>query len=154
MLDRNKWAQYGFERADADIQGICFHETGNTEMNAQDLFNYLNEESKTSNGCHYLCDANETIQVMPLDWAVYHTGKGLDWGNKHTVAIEICSSLSDDDYNSAQARAIALAKDIMQEYGITDDFVFFHNTFDDRMYCPKTILDRYSNVKRFIMEEF
>ena len=154
MLDENKWLQYGYKRAESDIKGICFHETGNVEWNAEDLFKYLNEENKSSNGCHYICDAEQTIQCMPDDWAVYHTGKGKDWGNRYTIAIEICSSLSDEAYDSAQDRAVALAKTLQTKYGIPDEMIFFHNTFDDRMYCPKTILDRYENVKRFIMEEF
>ena len=154
MLDKNKWLQYGYERPEADIKGITFHETGNVEWNAEDLFNYLNTECKTSQGCHYVCDSEQIVQCMPDNWAVYHTGKGYDWGNRYTIAIEICSSLSDEKYQAAQDRAIALAKELMERYQITDDCIFFHNTFDERIYCPKTILDRYQNVKSFIMGEF
>lgn len=108
MIDENKFNQYGFPRGEEDIKGITIHETNNYEMNAQELMEWLNKENKTSQGCHYLVDANEIVQVMPDDWAVYHTGKGKDWGNKFTIAIEICSSLSDEEYLKAEGRAVSL----------------------------------------------
>lgn len=153
MLDKNKWLQYGFPREITDILGITIHETGNVKMNAQELFDWLANENKGSNGCHYLCDDSQTIQVMPDDYGVYHTGKGLDWGNKHTIAIEIVSSLNNEKYQKAQDRAISVIYSLQKKYNISNDMIFFHKTFDDRIYCPKTILDRYGSVKRFVMEE-
>ena len=76
MIDQNKFKQYGYPRELSDIQGITLHETNNYEKNARQLHDWLNEECKTSQGTHYICDANEVVQVMPDDYAVYHTGKG------------------------------------------------------------------------------
>lgn len=152
MLPENKYAQYGFPRENS-IQGITIHETGNVDMNAQQLFEYLRDVNKTSQGVHYICDDQETIQVMPDDWSVWHTGKGLDWGNRYTIAIEVCSSLSDEKYRAAQDRANGLIHELQERYSITDDFIFFHNTFNERVYCPKTLLDMYGSVKAFVMNE-
>ena len=153
MLDENKWSQYGFQRNQSEILGITLHETGNYEMDALELEQWLNNSNRDSNGCHYICDCERTVQVMPDDWAVYHTGKALDWGNCYTIAIEIASYLSDEKYQMAQDRAVALIKELQKTYDISNDMIFFHNSFDSRMYCPKTILDRYKSVKRFVMEE-
>lgn len=153
MIDENKYAQYGFERSTDDILGITLHETNNIDMSAQEMFNWLNEQSTTSQGCHYLCDDTQVIQVMPDDWAVYHTGKGLDWGNRYTIAIEICSSLSNEKYQLAQDKAVELIKQLQTTYNISNDMLFFHKSFDEKAYCPKTILNNYGSVRRFVMEE-
>lgn len=153
MLPENKWEQYGFPRTENNIKGITIHETGNTEMNAQELFDYLKDECKTSQGCHYICDSEQTIQVMPDDWAVYHTGKGKDWGCRFTIAIEIVSSLNDDVYNQAQSRAISLIWSLQHQYSIPNELIFFHKDFNDKNYCPKTALDRYGSSKNFVYQE-
>jgi N-acetylmuramoyl-L-alanine amidase CwlA len=150
MISENKWIQYGFPRTEEDIQGITLHETGNVEMNAEQLFNWLNEENKSSQGCHYLVDDTQTIQVMPDDWAVYHTGKGKDFGCRYTIAIEICSSLSDEKYKMAEDRAISLIYALQKKYHIPMDMIFFHRDFNETTYCPKTILNNYGTSKNFV----
>ena len=152
MLDEKKWTQYGFPRTESDILGITLHETGNTEMNAVELFNWLNNENKSSQGCHYLVDDEKVVEVMPLDWAVYHTGKAKDFGCRYTVAIEICSSLSNDKYAQAEDKAISLIYTLQKKYHIPMDMIFFHHDFNDRKYCPKTILDNYGTSKNFVYQ--
>ena len=153
MLDVNKFDQYGFPRTESDIQGITIHETGNIDMDAAAVQDYLNTECKTSGGYHYVVDSKEAIQLMPDDWAVYHTGKGKDWGCRYTIAVSICSSLSDEDYQAAQDRAVSLIEDLKEEYQIGNDMIFFHSDFAPQMYCPKTILDRYKTSKNFAYQE-
>lgn len=150
MIDENKFAQYGFQRPVSDILGLTIHNTNNYEMTARDLFNWLNGDYKGDNGCHYLVDNKETIEVMPHDWAVYHTGKGLDYGNKYTIAIEICSNLNDQLYLEGQDRAIELIKQLMEEYNISIDNIFYHIDFNARAYCPATILDKYKTKNDFL----
>ena len=153
MLDENKFAQYGFPRSESDILGITIHETGNVDMNAQEVEDYLNNECKTSAGYHYVVDKDEIIQLMPDDWAVYHTGKGKDFGCRYTIAVSVCSSLNDDDYNEAQAKMIELIKALQLEHDIENDMVFFHQDFNQKSFCPKTILTRYGTSKNFAYQE-
>ena len=153
MLDENKWKQYGFERNEEDILGITLHETNNYNMNARELFNYLNDVNKTSQGCHYLVDDEEIIEVMPLNYGVYHTGKGFDYGNKYTIAIEIVSNINDNKYQMAQDKAVELIKTLMGEYAINYDGIFFHKDFNSIVLCPKTIIKKYGSAKRFCIEE-
>lgn len=152
MIKESKWSQYGFPREEADIQGITIHETGNYEKSAKELHDWLENENKGSNGCHYLCDDIQTLQVMPDDWAVYHTGKGKDWGNKHTIAIEICSSLSDEKYYKAEDRAISLIYSLQKKYHIPFDMIFFHQDFDIKKHCPNRIINEYSTSKNFVYQ--
>lgn len=144
------YEQIGFKGL--DVKGITIHNTGN-KLSAKEIYDYI-ETSGTNHGCHYLVDEKETIQVLPLDYCTYHTGKGLDFGNTNTIAIEICRSQSDiETYLKAQKRAIELIKDLMSKYGLTNDQVFFHNSFNERTYCPHRILDIYKSRKEFIDKE-
>lgn len=152
MIRENKFPQYGFPRTQKDIQGICLHETNNYDLNAQELCDFLDYENKTSQGCHYIVDSEEVVQVMPDDWAVYHTGKGIDWGNRYTIAIEICSYYSDKDYMNAEDRAVDLVRTLQKKYKIPDDMVFFHNDFDSRSHCPNRILNEYGSTKTFVYQ--
>lgn len=153
MIKENKFNQYGFPRQEGDIQGITLHEIGNINWSAQDYFNFLDNECKTSDGCHYICDSKEIIQVMPDNWAIYHTGKGKDWGTVYTIAIKICSSLNDDVYRKAQDNAVTLIKNLMNKYNFSDEMIFFHNDWDSKIYCPKTILDTYHTSRNFVYQE-
>lgn len=153
MLDTNKYEQYGFQRSQEDIKGITIHETNNEKMSARQLFDFLNNENKSSQGTHYIIDDTEVIEVMPLDWAVYHTGKGIDYGCRHTIAIEIVSSLSDDKFNEAKNKAIELIITLMKRCHLTTDDIFFHNFWNSRAFCPKTLIRQYGTGKNFAIEE-
>lgn len=150
MLKENRWNQYGFPREKKDIQGITIHETNNYEMDAQRLHDWLDNECKTSQGCHYIVDDVKIIQVMPDDWGVYHTGKGMDWGNRHTISVEIVSSLSNEKYSKAEDRAISLIYSLQKKYHIPTDMIFFHNDFNRKSYCPKTIMSNYETSRNFV----
>lgn len=117
MVDESRWPQYG--KYGLDVKGITIHNTG-TQDSAEELFEYLNNDCKYSTGCHFLVDKDKVIQVMPLNWSVYHTGKGEDVAFKKTIAIEICNSLDDfETYLIAQNRAIKLIKKLLKKYNLT-----------------------------------
>ena len=153
MLPENKWLQYGLPREESDIDCIVIHNTGNTELSARQLFDYLANECKTSQGCSYLVDHEEVIQVVPDTWSVYNTGKGKDYAFRHGIAIEICDNLNDELYQQGQDRAVDLIKSLMQEYSIGYDMIFFHQDFNDKSYCPHIIIDRYGSSKNFVYQE-
>lgn len=132
-----------------EVKGITIHNTGNS-LSAKEICESL-ERSVFNNGAHYFVDDEETIQFMPLDWCVFHTGMGIDWACKHTIAIEICKSQSDlETYEKAQKRAIKLIKKLMKEYDIDTSKIYFHNDFKRTTYCPHRILDLYKTKKEFI----
>lgn len=151
MIDENKYSQFG--EIGLTPKGITIHNTGNDDMSARDLFNWLNNECKSSQGCHYLIDHNEIIEVMPLNWKVYHTGKGRDWAFHNTIAIEICSNLDNELYKQGQDKAIGLIRELFERYELNTNDLYFHNDFAP-YYCPKNILDIYKTKQNFIREEF
>lgn len=154
MINKNKWLQYGYESGNLKKTSITIHNTNNYEMSAREIFNFMDKENKTSQGTHFLVDDKEIIEVMPLDWCVYHTGKGNDNACKHSIAIEICSNNNDELYLKGQDKAIELIKSIMNEYNISKDCIFFHQDFNNQFYCPATILNLYGNKENFIEKFF
>lgn len=153
MLPENKWPQFGKPRTEEDITCIVIHNTGNVELSARQLFDWLKDECRTSQGCTYLVDHEEIIQVLPDTWCVYNTGKGEDYAFHHGIAIEICDNLNDDLYNMGQDKAIGLIWSLQKKYRISTDMIFFHNDFSPRAYCPHVILDKYGNSKNFVYQE-
>ena len=131
------------------VKGITIHNTGNGKS-ASELFSYM-RESHLLYLTHYLVDEKEIIQTIPLDTNAFHTGKGYDYGNTNTIAIEICRSTCDEElYLKAQANAINLIKELMATYNLSDKDIYFHKDFDFLMNCPHRIISIYKNKQNFI----
>ena len=152
MLDKNKWSQYGKD----GLEPICItiHNTGNYDMTARELFDYLNNECLTSQGCHFLVDDKEIIEVMPLNWKTYHTGKGEDYAFNNSIAIEICSNLDDELYLKGQDKTIRLIKNYMDKFDIPKDEIYFNIDFNPTTYCTCNILDLYKTKENFLNKFF
>lgn len=132
------------------IKGITIHNT-NSELSAREIADDLIAQQKI-NLCHYLVDEQEVINIYPVEYEASHTGRGFDFGNKYTIAIEICRSQCKDDlYFKSQDRAIKLIKYLMKKYSLTKDDIYFHNDFNT-VRCPHRILEIYQTKERFINE--
>lgn len=152
MIDKNKWNQYGEDGLKPNC--ITIHNTNNYDMSAKDLFNYLNNECTSSQGCHFLVDHKDIIQVLPLTWKTWHTGKGNDYAFNNSIAIEICSNNNDEFYLQGQDKAISLIKELMTKYDIPKEEIYFHKDWNSTVYCPSNILNLYVNKKNFIKKFF
>lgn len=135
------------------VKGITIHNTGNNKS-AQELYEELRKSGRV-NLCHFLVDESQIIQTYPLDSPASHTGKGYDFGNRFTIAVEICRSQSNWElYSQAQNNAVTLIKRLMEEYSLTTDDIYFHHDFNIKTYCPHRILSEYGNKETFIREVF
>lgn len=151
MIPKDKWGQFGVEGM--VVQGITIHNTGNG-LSARENAELMANSSREA-GCHYFIDETETIQMMPEDWSVWHTGKGYDFGNMSTIAIEICrSTCSTEQYLAAEVRAVRKVKNLLKKYELTTDNIYFHRTFNPTTYCPHRILTIYKTKANFIKENF
>ena len=148
MISESKWKQYGLP--DATIKGIVIHNTNNQLWSAERLEKWLEEENKTSASCHFLVDHKEVRQVMPTTWSVWNTGSGMDFGNLHCIAIEICSNPSEELYLQGQDRAIELIKQLMEEFDLKEGDIYFHRDFQPNINCPAQILKLYGNRQNFL----
>lgn len=151
MLKESKWPQYG--RSGLTVHGIVLHNTDHYTDKADYIFNYLENECQTSEGTHFLIDNENTIEVMPTDWKTWSTGKGDDWAFHNCISITICNNINDILYKAGQDKAVALIKELLTKYNLTKNDIYFHNDFNERAYCPNTMLDKYGSVKRFVVEE-
>lgn len=151
MLTEDKWAQYGADGL--EVEGIVIHNTGNINKSAKQLHDYMQNECKYSTGTHYFVDHEGVVQVLPLTWRTWTTGKGNDWAFDHCIAIEICDNLNDELYQQGQDNAVALIRQLMSEYNLGMEDLYFHNDFNERAYCPHIIMDRYGSALNFYMTE-
>ena len=130
------------------VKGITIHNTNN-DKSAKENYEMLLKAQKV-NLCHYLVDEEEVINTFPSNQEASHTGRGYDFGNKYTIAIEICRSQSKKDvYLKAEAKAVELIKQLMKEYKLETKDLYFHKDFNNT-YCPHRILDIYKTKERFI----
>ena len=135
------------------VKGITIHNTGN-ELSAKENYDSLSKNNQL-NLCHYLIDETDVIQTISEDKEAEHTGMGYDFGNKFTVAIEVCRSQCDDElYISAQKNAIKFIKKLIKKYNLTTNDIYFHSDFNIKKRCPHKILDLYITKEEFINDNF
>lgn len=133
-----------------EVKGITIHNINNDLSAKENYDDFL--KSGTLNLCHYLIDENEVINCYPENQEAYHTGKGYDFGNLFTIAVEICRSRSDlDTYLQAQDNAIKKIKELMEKYHLTKDDIYFHSDFNS-VRCPHRIYEIYKTKGDFINE--
>lgn len=147
MIPESKWKQYGLPNV--EVKGIVIHNTNNQKASAADLEKWM-IENDTSQGTHFIVDHTEVRQVMPLDWSVWNTGKGMDFGNLHCISIEICSNPNNSLYLQGQLKAIDLIENLMHEFNLTKYDIYFHRDFNNNVNCPSQILSMYGNKKNFL----
>lgn len=133
------------------VKGIVIHNT-NIQKSAH-MCEKMMLEGKDSRGTHFFVD-EDIVQVMPLDWSCFNTGKGLDFGNTQCIAIEICSNLNTQKYFKAEQTAVELIKELMKEFNLTTEDIYFHRDFDSTVNCPADILRIYKDKKSFIRRYF
>ena len=135
-----------------EIKGITIHNTGNN-LSANDLYLLLKKRGSL-NLCHYLVDEKDVIQTLPEDVQASHTGRGYDFGNRYTVAIEICRSTCDKQlYLKAEKNAVKLIKKLMKKYKLNNNDLYFHLDFNDTR-CPHRALEIHKDKGGFINAYF
>lgn len=152
MLSEDKWPQYGGPLV-GEMLGLTIHDS-ESDVSAKEIFEEIQNGSGGNFGVHYLVDEEEVIEVMPTDWFTWNTGKHDEFGDEHTIVIEICRSRSDSEdlYIEALERAVELIKKLKEDRGWDNTCVFFHHDFNQRAYCPHKLLDMYGNKANFIRE--
>lgn len=148
MIDNERLKQYG--EPGLIPKAITIHNTNNYTQSARELHDFMNSENETSQGCHFFVDYKEVVQTMPLDWKTWHTGKGNDWAFNNSIAIEICSNANRERYLKGEKRAMKLCRELMKQFGIKKEDIYYHNDFNPRAYCPVNIMSRFKTKADFI----
>ena len=130
------------------VQYIVMHYTANNGDTAQNNCDYYHRVGGLQASAHYCVDEHGVMQSVHEDDTAWHCGARAYWHpecrNANSIGIEMCSrKRADGSYYikpETVANAAALARDIMQRYGIDTDHVLRHYDVTGKR-CPMPWVD-------------
>lgn len=130
------------------VQYIVMHYTANDGDTAENNCDYYHRVGGLQASAHYFCDEHGAMQSVRECDTAWHCGARAYWHpecrNANSIGIEMCSrKRADGSYYikpETVANAAALAKDIMQRYGIDTDHVLRHYDVTGKR-CPMPWVD-------------
>ena len=138
--------------------GITVHNTANDASALNEIAYMTNNNYEIS--YHYAVDDIQAVQGLPLNRNGWHASDGANGtGNRKTIAIEICYSLSGGArFDKAEENAAELIAFLLKEYGWGIDRVKRHYDYaPNKKYCPHRTMDkgwnRFLNMVRSKMGE-
>ena len=123
-------------------QGITVHNTANDASALNEIAYMTNNNYETS--FHYAVDDIQAVQGLPLNRNGWHASDGNGPGNRTTIAIEICYSLSGGSrFDKAEENAAELIAQLLKNYGWGIDRVKRHYDYaPNKKYCPHRTMDK------------
>ena len=130
------------------VRYIVMHYTANNGDTAKNNCDYYHRVGGLQASAHYFVDEHGAMQSVREHDTAWHCGARAYWHpecrNANSIGIEMCSrKRSDGSYYikpETVANAAALAKDIMQRYGIDTDHVLRHYDVTGKR-CPMPWVD-------------
>lgn len=130
------------------VQYIVMHYTANNGDTAKNNCDYYHRAGGLQASAHYFVDEHGAMQSVRESDTAWHCGARAYWHpecrNDNSIGIEMCSrKRADGSYYikpETVANAAALAKDIMQRYGIDTDHVLRHYDVTGKR-CPMPWVD-------------
>lgn len=123
--------------------GITVHNTANDASALNEITYMTNNNYEIS--YHYAVDDIQAVQGLPLNRNGWHSSDGANGtGNRKTIAIEICYSLSGGSrFDKAEENAAELIAQLLQQYGWGIDKVKRHYDYaPNKKYCPHRTMDK------------
>ena len=130
------------------VRYIVMHYTANNGDTARNNCDYYHRVGGMQASAHYFVDEHGVMQSVLESDTAWHCGARAYWHpecrNSNSIGIEMCSrKRADGSYYikpETVANAAALAKDIMQRYGIDTDHVLRHYDVTGKR-CPMPWVD-------------
>lgn len=130
------------------VRYIVMHYTANNGDTAKNNCDYYHRVGGLQASAHYFCDEHGVMQSVREGDTAWHCGARAYWHpecrNGNSIGIEMCSrKRADGSYYikpETVANAAALAKDIMQRYGIDTEHVLRHYDVTGKR-CPMPWVD-------------
>ena len=121
-------------------EGITVHNTAN-DASARNEASYM-KSNNSEVSFHIAVDDVEAIQLIDFNRNAWHAGDGGNgFGNRKTIAIEICYSKSGGDrFVKAEKNAAIIVAKLLKEFGWEFDRVYTHQKHSGK-YCPHRTLD-------------
>lgn len=125
------------------VRYIVMHYTANNGDTAKNNCDYYHRVGGLQASAHYFCDEHGAMQSVRECDTAWHCGARAYWHpecrNGNSIGIEMCSrKRADGSYYikpETVANAAALAREIMQRYGIDTDHVLRHYDVTGK-HCP------------------
>ena len=118
---------------------ITVHNTYNDATAENEVSYMIRNDNQVS--FHIAVDDKEAVQGIPLERNAWHTGDGNGNGNRKSIGVEICYSLSGGDrYYKAENNAAIVVAQLMKQYNIPISKVRTHQSWSGK-YCPHRMLD-------------
>ena len=130
------------------VRYIVMHYTANNGDTAQNNCDYYHRVGGLQASAHYFCDEYGVMQSVREGDTAWHCGARAYWHpecrNANSIGIEMCSrKRADGSYYikpETVANAAALAREIMQRYGIDTEHVVRHYDVTGKR-CPMPWVD-------------
>ena len=121
-------------------QGITVHNTAN-DASARNEASYM-KSNNNEVSFHIAVDDIEAVQLIDLNRNAWHAGDGGNgFGNRKTIAIEICYSKSGGNkFIKAEKNAAIIVAKLLKQFGWGFDKVYTHQKHSGK-YCPHRTLD-------------
>ncbi|PER47349.1 N-acetylmuramoyl-L-alanine amidase [Bacillus thuringiensis] len=118
---------------------ITVHNTYN-DASAENEISYM-IGNNNSVSFHVAVDDKEAVQGIPFDRNAWHAGDGNGNGNRKSIGVEICYSLSGGDkYYKAEDNAAIVIAQLMKRFNIPISNVRTHKSWSGK-HCPHRMLD-------------
>ncbi|MGE7848077.1 peptidoglycan recognition protein family protein [Bacillus cereus] len=118
---------------------ITVHNTYNDATAENEVSYMIRNDNQVS--FHIAVDDKEAVQGIPLERNAWHCGDGGGNGNRKSIGVEICYSLSGGDrYYKAEDNAAIVVAQLMKQYNIPINKVRTHQSWSGK-YCPHRMLD-------------
>ncbi|WIK94281.1 N-acetylmuramoyl-L-alanine amidase [Bacillus bombysepticus] len=118
---------------------ITVHNTYNDASAENEIAYMIGNNNSVS--FHVAVDDKEAVQGIPFDHNAWHAGDGNGNGNRKSIGIEICYSLSGGDrYYKAEDNAAIVIAQLMKRFNIPISNVRTHKSWSGK-HCPHRMLD-------------
>ncbi|MCU4781983.1 N-acetylmuramoyl-L-alanine amidase [Bacillus cereus] len=118
---------------------ITVHNTYN-DASAENEISYM-IGNNNSVSFHVAVDDKEAVQGILFDRNAWHAGDGNGNGNRKSIGVEICYSLSGGDrYYKAEDNAAIVIAQLMKQFNIPISNVRTHKSWSGK-HCPHRMLD-------------
>ncbi|MDW8785388.1 MULTISPECIES: N-acetylmuramoyl-L-alanine amidase [Bacillus cereus group] len=117
---------------------ITVHNTYNDATAENEVSYMIRNDNQVS--FHIAVDDKEAVQGIPLERNAWHAGDGNGNGNRKSIGVEICYSLSGGDrYYKAEDNAAIVVAQLMKQYNIPISKVRTHQSWSGK-HCPHRML--------------
>ncbi|AUB61957.1 N-acetylmuramoyl-L-alanine amidase [Bacillus cereus] len=117
---------------------ITIHNTYNDATAENEVSYMIRNDNQVS--FHVAVDDKEAVQGLPLERNAWACGDGNGSGNRESISVEICYSLSGGErYYKAEDNAAIVVAQLMKQYDIPIHKVRTHQSWSGK-YCPHRML--------------